>query len=260
MKHSTIAVSAALLAQGASAHYVFSRLVVNNTVSSDFQYIRDVAASPNGQPEIFGKGFPLYGLSNPELVCGRDAFPVRNPAISTATVLAGDDVGFHLTGPYSDDDGYQPTIFHTGPGQVFLSKLPDGMTNLNDYDGKGDFFKIAYAGVKDKENEWVLLGNLAMNFTIPPTTPPGKYLMRLEHWMADYRKGNSQWYVSCAHVEIKGKGGGTPSEFIRFPNAYSEEDPSIWFHDPNTGDFPKNANGDVDLSKYVAPKPDVWTG
>jgi hypothetical protein len=205
---------------------VFSKLIVNNTLSTDFQYIRDVAANPDGHPEIFGKGFPLVsGLSHPDLVCGRSAFPLLNPSIETATIIAGDDVSFHLTGPYDDQPGaYQPTIFHLGPGQVFLSKLPEGIDSLNQYDGKGDFFKIAYAGVKD--NQFVLLNQLGMNFTIPAKTPPGRYLMRLEHWMVDYRKGNSQWYVSCAHVEIKGDGGEEPKEFIRFPNAYSEEDAS----------------------------------
>ena len=169
----------------------------------------------------------MDGLSDPALVCGRSAFPVRNPEIQTATIIAGDDVSFHLPGRYSDseeDRAYPPSIFHIGPGQVFLSKLPDGMNDLKDYDGKGDFFKIAYAGVKD--NKFILLDDNAMNFTIPATTPPGKYLMRLEHWMVEFRKGYSQWYVACAHVEIKGSGGGTPTEFIRFPGAYSEEDPS----------------------------------
>jgi hypothetical protein len=205
---------------------IFSRLVVNNTLSNDFQYIRDVVANPDGHPELFGKGFPLLNaLDSPDIVCGRSAFPVRNPEIDTATILAGSDVSFHLSGPYSDVPGdYQPTIFHIGPGQVFLSQLPEGVSDLRDYDGKGDFFKIGYAGVQD--NKFVLLDQLAMNFTIPATTPPGKYLMRLEHWMVDYRKGNSQWYVACAHVDIKGSGGGTPNEFLRFPGAYSEEDPS----------------------------------
>jgi hypothetical protein len=78
---------------------------------------------------------------------------------------------------------YQPTIFHISPGQVFLSKLPEGMSDLRDYDGKGNFFKIGYAEVKD--NKFVLLDQSATNFTIPATTPPGMYLMRLEHWMVN---------------------------------------------------------------------------
>lgn len=34
----------------------------------------------------------------------------------------------------------------------------------------------------------------------------------------------------------------------------------ILFVDPDTGDFPRNSEGAVDLSTYAAPKPDVWTG
>jgi hypothetical protein len=35
---------------------------------------------------------------------------------------------------------------------------------------------------------------------------------------------------------------------VRFPNAYSEDSPSIWFQTPE------------DLDLYVEPKPDVWKG
>ncbi|KAF2245766.1 lytic polysaccharide monooxygenase [Trematosphaeria pertusa] len=249
MKLFLFALPAALL-PGASAHYIFSRLIVNNTVSTDFQYIRDVSAL-DGNPPMFAKAFPIYNLSNPDLKCGKSAFPVRNPSIETATVLAGDDVGFHLSGPYSEGD-IQPEIFHEGPGQVFLSKLPVGM-DIMDYDGSGDFFKIAYAGPANSTT-WSLYGQTSMNFTIPATTPPGKYLLRIEQFFASSNKGQSQWYVSCAHVDIVGSGGGTPGPFIRFPNAYKDEDPNIWFHEEGTNRFPK------DISGYLMPKPDVWQG
>jgi hypothetical protein len=34
----------------------------------------------------------------------------------------------------------------------------------------------------------------------------------------------------------------------------------IWYHDPQTGGFPLDVNGNIDLSQYAPPKPDVWTG
>lgn len=157
-----------------------------------------------------------------------------------------------VSGPYYQGDT-QPYIFHEGPGQVFLSKLPESLTSLNDYDGKGDFFKIAYAGPQDNTT-WSLMEKLEMNFTIPKTTPTGQYLLRIEHFLPSPNHGQSQWFVNCAHVEIVGEGGGTPAGFVKFPNAYSEDDASIWFHEPRTSRAPS------DLSTYVEPKPGVWQG
>lgn len=47
-----------------------------------------------------------------------------------------------------------------------------------------------------------------MNFTIPKTTPSGKYLIRVEHM---FHRGDvhMQVYVSGAHIEVFGAGGGT---------------------------------------------------
>lgn len=48
-----------------------------------------------------------------------------------------------------------------------------------------------------------------MKFTIPTTTPPGKYLLRAEQ-MCPCQKGygGSQSYIACAHIDIIGPGGG----------------------------------------------------
>ncbi|KAH7371079.1 hypothetical protein BKA66DRAFT_371638, partial [Pyrenochaeta sp. MPI-SDFR-AT-0127] len=125
---------------------VFNRLVINNTVSKEFQYVRDVTGNAGKYDNLWQKSFPIYGPANANVTCGRGSFPIHNiDTIETATILAGDDVGFMVSGPYYEGDS-QPYIFHEGPGQVFLSELPEGLQSLNDYDGSGDFFKIAYAG------------------------------------------------------------------------------------------------------------------
>jgi len=66
-----------------------------------------------------------------------------------------------------------------------------------------------------------------MNFTIPKTTPPGKYLMRVEHMYprADYNA--SQFFLSCTHLDVKGPGGGTPGPMVKFPGAYDVWDPGM---------------------------------
>lgn len=245
MKSCIVFLTIALLQQ-VQAHYVFNRLIVNGTISKEFQYVRDVTGNAGTRDSLWQKAFPVFGPENVNVTCGRGAFPVFNAAtIETATILAGDEVGFMVSGPYFEDDTQQ-YIYHEGPGQIFLSKLPEGLNDLNAYDGSGDFFKIGYAG-PSSPTLWSLNDHLAMNVTIPQTTPPGKYLMRIEQFLPTMQKGQSQWFVNCAHIEIVGPGGGKPDQFVRFPNAYKEDDPSIWFRER-------------DQSKYVMPKPDVWVG
>jgi hypothetical protein len=238
-----------------TAHYVFNRLIVNNTISSEFQYVRDVTGNAGTRDSTWLKAFPIFGPENANVTCGRGAFPVFNAAtIQTATIVAGSEVGFMVSGPMFEDDLIQ-YIYHEGPGQMFLSKLPDKYAgDLSAYDASGDFFKIGYAGPVSATT-WLLNDKLAMNATIPKTTPPGKYVLRIEQFLPSSQHGQSQWFVNCAHVEIVGNGGGVPGPMVRFPNAYSEDDPSIWFKEEGTeSGYPKDA------MKYVEPKPAVWTG
>ena len=223
---------------------IFSKLIVNNTLSTDFQYTRDVTDNQNEYTNyLWYKSFPQFGMrcrgcddlgtKSPAMVCGRNAFPVLNPQIQTATVLAGDDIGFHLSGVFDPEDSEEyMTIYHRGPAYIFLSKLPDGKSELSEYDGSADWFKIGYTGAANSTN-WAVEGHKSVNVTIPATTPPGKYLARIEHFMPDWTYGQSQWFISCAHIEVVGKGGGTPGPLVKFPGAYDEEDPgkssrTIW--------------------------------
>jgi hypothetical protein len=81
-----------------------------------------------------------------------------------------------------------------------------------------------------------------MNFTIPRTTPPGKYLIRVEHMNISPRYNETQQFINCAQVEVTGEGGGmsssrlhratlmcllgTPGPMIKFPS-YQVEDPGM---------------------------------
>lgn len=49
--------------------------------------------------------------------------------------------------------------------------------------------------------------------------------MRIENFMPTSRTGYLQFYVNCAFVNIIGPGGGTPTEFVRFPGTYQDSDP-----------------------------------
>jgi hypothetical protein len=121
-----------------------------------------------------------------------------------------------------DDDPY---IWYNGPAQIFLSKTVDG-EDLDAYEGDGEWIKFAYVGPKD-ETTWSTYGQTSINMTIPADTPPGKYLMRLEHLIPSADLGKARWYVVCAQIEIVGPGGGFPMGVVRFPGAYSDaSDPS----------------------------------
>lgn len=66
-----------------------------------------------------------------------------------------------------------------------------------------------------------------MNFTIPLTTPPGKYLLRVEHLYVRPVFNTTQFYIACAQIEVlspEGDGAArspTPEYMVKFPGAYS---------------------------------------
>lgn len=95
-----------------------------------------------------------------------------------------------------------------------------------------------------------------MNYTIPETTPPGKYLLRAEHLFNDYAGvNNTQFYHSCAHVEIDGPGGGVPGPTIKLPEDY--------VHDIGTDFTDEQAYSTWGRKNYTGYKnagPLVWRG
>lgn len=89
-----------------------------------------------------------------------------------------------------------------------------------------------------------------VSFTIPPATPSGKYLVRVESIALHQAQnvGGAQIYLSCAQVEVTGGGTGKPGPLVAFPGAYSANDPGLrWSYYP----IP---------TSYVAPGPAVWSG
>jgi hypothetical protein len=175
----------------------------------------------------FVASLPVGDASSPNIICGniRVGNSTRGQdGIETATVLAGSEVGFVIAERWTEFDD-DPYIWFHGPGQIFLSKLTDG-EDLDLYEGDGEWIKILYAGPKDNTT-WSTYGHKSINVTIPRDTPPGKYLMRLEHLIPSEILGAARWYVACAQIEIVGPGGGFPMGVVRFPGAYSDaSDPS----------------------------------
>jgi hypothetical protein len=102
---------AAVLAQSASAHYIFSKLVLNNEASADWQYIRETTRTVVYEPTKFTNTYDNLTPSDADFRCNLGSF--SNAAkTEVATVAAGDTIGMKLF--------YDTSIAHPGPGQVCM--------------------------------------------------------------------------------------------------------------------------------------------
>lgn len=99
--------------------------------------------------------------------------------------------------------------------------------------------------------------------------------MRAEHiYPYDSGFNRTQFYLACAHLDIKGSGGGKPGPLVKFPGAYDLFDrgefvlviharvhiltmilqSGIWVP------FRHSSDQYTDLSDYQPPGPPVWKG
>ena len=89
-----------------------------------------------------------------------------------------------------------------------------------------------------------------LEYTIPPATPPGEYLVRVEHiGLHEGHKNHAQFYIECTQLRISGEGGGTPGPLVKIPGIYSADDPGIHYDKWASKPAP-----------YVMPGPAVWDG
>ncbi|KAK3302920.1 glycoside hydrolase [Chaetomium strumarium] len=271
MKTSPAALLSIALAGGALGHNVEGILLVNGTETPEWKYVLDVQPPWSIDPATYPPHYqgyklsPIIGPADPNITCGRAAFDAA-ARTEIANVLAGSEVGFRVS---ADGNGNRadvvepstiryPSFWHPGPAQIYLSRAHND--DLKSYRGDGNWFKIAYAGPLDDQH-WSLYPFVSdFNFTIPKTTPPGKYLMRIENFMPTNTSSYQQFYINCAFVNIIGPGGGTPTEFVKFPGTYVPEDPGLLVplnQDLMSG---KLKVDDMKLMEYKPPGPAVWTG
>lgn len=140
-----------------------------------------------------------------------------------------------------------PNIFHPGPLQFYLAKVPSGQTAAT-WDGSGNVWFKIYAEQATVSGGQLSWGSLSMSHrivspshslhttdkasvsvTIPKNTPSGDYLLRIEH-IALHSASNvngAQFYISCAQITVTGGGSGSPSPLVSFPGAYKNTDPGI---------------------------------
>ncbi|KAF2117980.1 glycoside hydrolase [Lophiotrema nucula] len=264
-----IVVSLGLIGTAAS-HYVINRFIVNNTVSNDFEYVRPYISNVTGDEIWYGILNPNRDPTNLDFRCGPNGTITGN-LTKTATVRAGDTVGFRLGEPHFKYLNYPydvPRIYHPGPGSVWLSKSPSD--NLNTYSGDGDWFKILEIIGRTEQSmpvlsdstyaplyQWGLYVARDWNFTIPATTPPGKYLLRFEqvYPVKSYHPNDNylgpEYFVNCAQIDIvNDEQIGSPGPVAKIPGVYERWQPEF-----QSEPWDKNST-----STFKYPGPPVWQG
>lgn len=111
MKLSLVAITA-VLAHSASAHYIFSKLVVNGEVSDDWEYIRQTTRSEAYMPTKWANVIDNLTPSDNDFRCNLGSFESAGNT-GVAEVAAGDTIAMKL---FADAD-----IAHPGPGQVCMA-------------------------------------------------------------------------------------------------------------------------------------------
>ncbi|KAL5351190.1 hypothetical protein ACLOAV_003041 [Pseudogymnoascus australis] len=212
-----------------SAHYRWTSLIVDGAATAAYEYVRQNTNANS----------PITSVTSNDIRCNAGGLD-SGATTSTADVIAGATVGFAL----------DQAIFHPGPINVYLSKAPSTAAS---YDGSGDWFKISELGatISTSAITWPASNIAEYTFEIPSSTPPGEYLLRIEH-IALHSAGTAdgaQFYISCAQLKISGSGEGRPGPTIKLPGGYSATDPGILI----------GIYWPIPTS-YTIPGPEVWSG
>ncbi|KAG8697664.1 hypothetical protein FRC09_007720 [Ceratobasidium sp. 395] len=120
---------------------------------------------------------------------------------------------------------------HDGPTIIYMAKVSDAASAIGSSVG---WFKVAQTGLVSKDY-WgtdVMNANCGkVEFTIPSDIAPGNYLIRAEvialHVAGSV--GGAQLYMTCYQINVTSGGSAYPST-VKFPGAYSPNDPGILFN------------------------------
>lgn len=224
--------------QTVEAHYRFSKLVVNGKLTNDWEYIRE---NSNGIMPT-----KQFLQASDDFRCNSGSF---NNAGKTKVykVNPGDKIGFQLW--------YYATMKHPGPLTIHMSKAPG---NVQQYRGDGDWFKVHQMIICRQpsngylqDTDWCTWDLSTVEFSIPRDTPPGQYLVRVEHIaIHGAQSGDTEFYFECAQIEVGGSGQGTPGPLVKIPGLYDSNDPALRFFIYGAKSYPYTNIG----------KHSVWTG
>lgn len=234
---SALALWALATASPALAHYRFSKLLVNGRLTNDWEYIRE---NSNGI-------MPTKQFLRPsdDFRCNSGSFANAGKT-KTYKVNPGDTIGFQLW--------YYATMQHPGPLTIHMSKAPG---DVKQYRGDGDWFKVHQMIICKAPNQylndkdWCTWDKSTIEFKLPLDTPPGQYLVRVEHIaLHGAQSGDTEFYYECAQIEVGGNGNGRPGPMVKIPGLYDSNDPALRFFIYGVRSYPYTNVG----------KHSVWTG
>ncbi|KAI0164220.1 glycoside hydrolase family 61 protein [Hypoxylon sp. FL1284] len=216
--------TAALAAQGASAHYIFQALAKGSAKGVAYEYVR----------QNTNYNSPVTDLSSNDLRCNVGGATGGNT--STLEMNAGDPFTFTL----------DTAVYHQGPVSIYMSKAP---STAAEYDGSGDWFKIFDWGptFNGGQASWNLKDTYSS--TLPTCIPDGEYLLRIQNLAiasAHNPGATPQWYVGCGQINISGGGSASPSPTAKIPGAFKATDPGY------------TANIYNNFNSYIVPGPEVF--
>jgi hypothetical protein len=232
MKTAFIVAALAAVLRPATAHYVFTHFIHNGDYTGHYEFIR----------ENTNYYMPTKSVEGDDFRCNTGSFANAGKT-GVRQVQPGDEIGFGLA--------YDATILHPGPLSAYMSKAP---SDVHEYDGSGDWFKIYELGPTDftpEGIEWGVTGKANFTFPLSTETPPGQYLVRIEHIAIHGAQdlGGAEFYFTCAQIEVGGNSDATPDPTVKIPGVYSATDPGIHF----------NMYYPLPTS-YPIPGPSVWPG
>jgi lytic cellulose monooxygenase (C1-hydroxylating) len=201
---------------------------------------------------------PVQDVMSNDMICGRVASSSRD----VITIAPGDKIGSWwqhvIGGPQFANDPDNPIApSHKGPITAWLAKVDSasstGVSGLN-------WFKVAEDGYDVASNQWavdkMIAGKGWSYFNMPKCIAPGEYLLRIEllalHSATQQR--GAQFYISCANIKVTGSGTFSPSQTVKFPGAYQQNDPVIL-----TSIYSKGGKTDNNGKPYIPAGPRAIT-
>jgi cellulase len=243
MRSTFAAALAAFAAREVVGHATFQQLWVDGT-----DYGGSCVRLPSSNS-------PVTNVGSRDFICNTGARAVSGKC----PVKAGGTVTVEMHQQPGDRSCNNEAIggAHYGPVQVYLTKVSDATTA----DGSTGWFKIfsnswskKSGGNSGDDDNWGTrdLSNCCgrMDVPIPKDLASGDYLLRAEA-LALHTAGQAngaQFYMSCYQISIEGGSGTASPATVKFPGAYSANDPGI------------KVNIHSALSGYQAPGPAVYAG
>ncbi|KAK7676808.1 hypothetical protein QCA50_020214 [Cerrena zonata] len=171
---------------------------------------------------------PVTSVTSNDIAC--NVSPTPSSGVCSAN--AGDELTVEMHQQPGDRSCANEAIGgdHYGPVIIYMAKVDDATSAVG---SDASWFKVAEIGLPSSNPDYwgteVLNDNCGhYTFTVPSDIAPGDYLVRSEvialHVAS--QPGGAQFYMSCFQVKIGGSGSATPTT-VKFPGAYSAEDPGI---------------------------------